>query len=161
MHVTLFCGKLGNGLIPAVVEVNHACHLHQGPKPEPAHKNYSMETSLPRLTADQFDLIKYTILANTTVSRLKGSHADHYDQQSLAQSPLNISIECRKEYKKSPSFFPTEPKRQIQVSTSPSRLFCLPPLSTFTLSKVCIQRTHSQTVRFSVPPACKPREPPT
>jgi hypothetical protein len=67
-------------LILAVVEVNHACHLHQGPKPEPAHKNNSMETTSPRLTAEQSDLIKYAILVNATVSQLKGSLVDHYDQ---------------------------------------------------------------------------------
>jgi hypothetical protein len=80
MHVALFCGKLWNGLIPAVEDVNHACHLHHGPKPEPAHKNNSLATSSPRITAEQFDLIKYAVLANTTVSRLKGSLIDHYDQ---------------------------------------------------------------------------------
>jgi hypothetical protein len=67
-------------LIPAVVEVNHKCHLHHGPKPEPAHKNNSIVTISPRLTAEQFDLIKYAVLSNTTVSRLKGSLIDHYDQ---------------------------------------------------------------------------------
>ncbi len=39
-----------------------------------------METTSPRLTAEQSDLIKYAILVNATVSQLKGSLVDHYDQ---------------------------------------------------------------------------------
>ena len=62
------------------MQVNHACHLHHGQKPEPAHKNNSMATSLQHLTAEQLNLIKYAVLVNSTVSRLKGSLVDHYDQ---------------------------------------------------------------------------------
>ena len=40
-----------------------------------------METTSSRLTAEQSDLIKYAILVNATVSQLKSSLVDHYDQQ--------------------------------------------------------------------------------
>ena len=39
-----------------------------------------MATTLLRLTAEQLDLIKFAVLSNTTVSILKGSLIDHYDQ---------------------------------------------------------------------------------
>ena len=96
MHVTLFCGKLGNGLIPAVVEVNRTCHLHHGPKTELlAHNTNSMVTNLPRLTAEQLDLIKYAVLSNITVSRLKDASSIIMISQSLAHSPQSISTELQ------------------------------------------------------------------
>ncbi len=39
-----------------------------------------METTKPRLTAEQIDVIKYAILANATITQLKSSLVDHYDQ---------------------------------------------------------------------------------
>jgi hypothetical protein len=39
-----------------------------------------MATPSPRLTAEQLDLIKFAVLSNATVSILKGSLIDHYDQ---------------------------------------------------------------------------------
>ncbi len=44
-----------------------------------------METRSPRLTLEQLDLIKYAVLANTTVGQLRGSLIDLYDQPVFGQ----------------------------------------------------------------------------